>query len=188
MQKKRRESLTARRSRQGFSVTAASLAFAPESLAGLTVQALGVGLLRAAQRNRPLVRTCRRGLSGGQRRIRGIAEAGTRRLPIDPDTCARRNRSELSVTRAAGQQGQDSDDRNDSTDFHGKVLSLNRIPRSARRMTASEAPTGLGNARQRRNLRTEPRAPWPSFILVLRDDDRSWRAEQIGEAGADRID
>jgi hypothetical protein len=73
------------------SVTAASHALATESLAGLTVQALGVGLLRAAQRNRALARTCRRGLSGGWRRIRGVAKAGTRRLPIDPDARAGRD-------------------------------------------------------------------------------------------------
>ena len=65
---------------------------------------------------------------------------------------------------------------------------LNRIRRPARRMTASEAPACLGNARQRRNLRRKARKPWSSFVLVLRDDDRSRRAEQIGEAGADGID
>ena len=137
----------------------------------------------------PACRTCRRGLSGGRRRIRGIAEAGTRRLPIDPDARARRDLAgRLSESRAAGQQGQDSDDRKDSTDFHGNVPSLNRIRRPARRMTASEAPACLGNARQRRNLRRKARKPWSSFVLVLRDDDRSRRAEQIGEAGADGID
>jgi len=118
-----------------FSATAASLALAAESLAGLTVQALGVGLLRAAQRTRPLARTCRRRPSGGRRRIRGIAEAGTRRLPIDPDARARRDLGRLTESRAAGQQGRDSDDRKDSTDFHGNVSSLNRIRRPERRMT-----------------------------------------------------
>ena len=117
----------------------------------------------------------------------GIAEAGTRRLPIDPDARARRDLAgRLSESRAAGQQGQDSDDRKDSTDFHGNVPSLKQNP--ARRMTASEAPACLGNARQRRNLRRKARKPWSSFVLVLRDDDRSRRAEQIGEAGADGID
>jgi len=95
-------------------MTASPLALAAESLAGITPQTLGVGLLRAVQRNRPLVRTCRRGL-----RIRGIAPARTRRLPIDPDARARRNLvGRLSETRVAGQQGQDSSDRKDSADFH----------------------------------------------------------------------
>jgi hypothetical protein len=47
-----------------------------------------------------------------------MAPVGTRRLPIDPDARARRDRGRLSESRAAGQQGQDSDDRKDSTDFH----------------------------------------------------------------------
>src|SRR6516164_713137 len=115
----------ARHHGQGDARTAASgfllrlgfceLALAAESLAGLTVQALGVGLLRAAQRNRPLVSTCRRG-------IRGIAPLGPGSLPIDPDARARRNLvGRLSESRAAGQQGQDSSDRKDSTDFHCDV-------------------------------------------------------------------
>jgi hypothetical protein len=37
---------------------------------------------------------------------------------MDPDARARRDRGHLSESRAAGQQGQDSDDRKDSTDFH----------------------------------------------------------------------
>jgi len=37
-------------------------------------------------------------------------------------------------------------------------------------------------------LRRKARKPWSSFVLVLRDDDRSRRAEQIGEAAADGID
>ena len=37
---------------------------------------------------------------------------------MDPNGRARRNRGRLSESRAAGQQGQDSDDRKDSTDFH----------------------------------------------------------------------
>ena len=117
----------ARHHGQGHARTAASvfllrlgfceLALAAESLAGLTVQAL-VGLLRAAQRNRPLVSTCRRG-------IRGIAPLGTRSLPIDPGARARRNLvGRLSESRAAGQQGQDSSDRKDSTDFHCDVPSF----------------------------------------------------------------
>jgi hypothetical protein len=120
------------------SVTATPLALAAESLAGLTLQALGGGLLRAAQRNRPLVRTCRRGLSGGRRRFRGIAPAGTRRLPIDADARAHRPRRRLTESRAARQQGQDSYDRKDSADFHCNVSSFNRVRRPARRMTASE--------------------------------------------------
>jgi hypothetical protein len=118
-----------------FSVTAASPALAAEGFAGLTVQAPGVGLLRAAQQTRPLARTRRRGLSGSRGWIRGIAEAGTRRLPIDPDARARRDLGRLTESRAAGQQGRDSDDRKDSTDFHGNVPSLNRIRRPERRMT-----------------------------------------------------
>jgi hypothetical protein len=171
------------------SVTAAPLALAAKSLAGLTVQVFGIGLLRAAQRNRPLVGTCRRGLSGGRRRIRGIAEAGTRRLPIDPDARARRDLvGRLSETRAARQQGQHSDDRKDSTDFHCNLPLLNRIRRPARRITASGAPACLGNAHQRRNLPRKARKPWSCFVLVLRDEDRSRRAEQIGKADADGID
>ena len=96
----------------------AALALAAESHAGLTLQALGVGLPRAAQRNRPP-----RGLSG-RPRIRGIAPLGTRRLPIDPDARARRNRGRLSESHAGGQQGQDSNGREDSTDFHCNVLSF----------------------------------------------------------------
>ena len=96
-------------------MTAASLALAEENLAGLTLQALGVGLLRAAQRNRPLVRT-------------GFAEAGTRRLPLDPDARTWRDLvGRLTEGRAAGQQGQDSDDGKDSTDFHCNVPSLASI-------------------------------------------------------------
>ena len=125
------------------SVTAASLALAEESLAGLTLQALGVGLLRAAQR-----------------RVRGFAETGTRRLPLDPDARTWRDLvGRLTEGRAAGQQGQDSDDGKDSTDFHYNVPLFNRIRRPARRMTASEAPACLGNARQRRKLRIEARKP-----------------------------
>ena len=101
----------------GHKVTAASLALAEESLAGLTLQALGVGLLRAAQR-----------------RVRGFAEAGTRRLPVDPDARTWRDLvGRLTEGRAPGKQGQDSDDGKDSTDFHCNVPSLNRIRRPARR-------------------------------------------------------
>ena len=98
------------------SVTAASLALAEESLAGLTLQALGVGLLRAAQR-----------------RVRGFAETGTRRLPIDPDARTWRDLvGRLTEGRAAGQQGQDSDDGKDSTDFHCNVslVQQNSAPRA----------------------------------------------------------
>jgi hypothetical protein len=164
------------------SVTAAPLALAAKSLSGLTVQVFGIGLLRAAQRNRPLVGTCRRG-------IRGIAEAGTRRLPIDPDARARRDLvGRLSETRAARQQGQHSDDRKDSTDFHCNLPLLNRIRRPARPITASGVPACLGNAHQRRILPRMARKPWSCFVLVLRDDDRGRRAEQIGKADADGID
>ena len=71
-----------------------------------------------------LFRTCRRRLSSGRRRIRGIAPVGTRRLPTDPDARARRDLvGRLSESRSAGQQGQDFDDRKDSTDFHFSVPS-----------------------------------------------------------------
>jgi hypothetical protein len=58
---------------------------------------------------------------------------------MDPNGRARRNRGRLRVSRAAGQQGQDSNDRKDSADFHGNLPSINRTRRPARRMTASEA-------------------------------------------------
>jgi hypothetical protein len=58
-------------------------------------------------------------LCGMPRIMRGmVSPAGTRRLPMDSDARARRDRGRLSESRAAGQQGQDSDDRKDSTDFH----------------------------------------------------------------------
>src|SRR5262245_555974 len=57
-------------------------------------------------------------LNGMPRRMRGMAPVGTRRLPMDPDARARRDRGRLMESRAAGQQSQDSDDWNDSTDFH----------------------------------------------------------------------
>jgi len=47
-----------------------------------------------------------------------VVEAGTRWLAMSPNARARRNRRHLSETRAAGQQGQESSDRKDSTDFH----------------------------------------------------------------------
>jgi hypothetical protein len=62
----------------------------------------------------PLV-TCCRVMS----MFRGmVVEAGTRGLAMDPNARARRNRRHLGESRAAGQQGQDSSDRKDSTDFH----------------------------------------------------------------------
>ena len=42
---------------------------------------------------------------------------------MDPNARVRRNRGALSESRAAGQQGQDSGDRKDSTDFHCNVAS-----------------------------------------------------------------
>jgi hypothetical protein len=57
-------------------------------------------------------------LSGMPRRMRGMAPVGTRRLPMDPDPRARRDRGRLSESWAVGQQGQNSDDRKDSTDYH----------------------------------------------------------------------
>jgi hypothetical protein len=108
---------------------------------------------------------------------------------MNPNARAHRNRRGLSESRAAGHQGQDSSDRKDSTDFHGNVPWLNRIRRArTRRMTTSEALACRGSARQRRNLRIEARKPWSSSVLVLRDDDRRRRAEQISEADADGID
>jgi DNA-binding sugar fermentation-stimulating protein len=47
-----------------------------------------------------------------------VVEAGTRGLAMDPNARARRNRRHLGESRAAGQQGQDSSDTKDSTDFH----------------------------------------------------------------------
>ena len=88
---------------------------------------LAAGLDRSVDRVwfHPLAMTCWGGVSGGRRRIGGIAPLRTRRLPIDPDARARRNLvGRLSESRAAGQQGQDSSDRKDSTDFHCDVPSF----------------------------------------------------------------
>ena len=106
---------------------------------------------------------------------------------MHPDACARRDRGRLTESRAAGQQGQHSDDGGYSTDFHGNVLSLNRIRRPGRRMTEAGRQPVLEThvSGETGELRSEALS---SFVLVLRNDDRSRRAEQIGEAGADGID
>ena len=48
---------------------------------------------------------------------------------MDADGRAWRNRRRLSISRAAGQQGQDCCDRKDSADFHGNLPSSNGIRR-----------------------------------------------------------
>jgi len=58
---------------------------------------------------------------------------------MDADGRAWRNRRRLSISRAAGQQGQDCCDRKDSADFHGNLPSSNGIRRPTHRMTTSEA-------------------------------------------------
>jgi hypothetical protein len=79
-----------------------------------------------------------------------VPPVGTRRLPMDPDARARRDRGHLSESRAAGQQGQNSDDRKDSTDFHSNAPSpvpfyvcddCEDMPSSGRSATASIDPS-----------------------------------------------
>ena len=88
-------------------------------------------------------------------------------------------------SRAAGQQDQDSDDRKDSTDFHGNVPSLNRT------RAPDDCERGASLSWKRTSaakLAKEGSETLVLFVLVLRNDDRSRRTEQIGEAGADGID
>ena len=66
---------------------------------------------------------------------------------MDADGRAWRNRRRLSVSRAAGQQGQDCCDRKDSADFHGNLPSSNGIRRPTHRMTTSEAPPSWKRAK-----------------------------------------
>jgi hypothetical protein len=61
---------------------------------------------------------------------------------------------------------------------------LNRIRRPARRMIVRS----LSWKRTSAAKLAKARKPWSSFVSILRDDDRSRRAEQIGEADADGID
>ena len=131
----------------------------------------------------PLVMTCCRAMV---RRLHGMGvEAGTRRLAMNPNARARRDRRSLRESRAAGQQGQDSSDRKDSTGFHGNLPLLNRIRRPARRMTVRSSSCKRTSAAK---FAKEGSEILVLFCLVLRDDDRSRRAEQISKADADRID
>jgi hypothetical protein len=100
-------------------VTAARLHWLRKALRALPCKPLASACWEQFNEIARLFRTCGRRLSGGRRRIRGIAPLGTRRLPTDPDARARWDLvGRLSESRAAGQQGQDSDDGKDSTDFH----------------------------------------------------------------------